>query len=513
MPANNFQANVSAAQIAVRDHNLTAAEHFFRAALSQQKNSALALVGLGQCLCQLNRATEGVPLLCQAGRISLKLAKQNSETKYILDIAYQLARCHAPEEALLLAKAALGLDADSANALHIVAMSLQALNKHSEAYTYSLRAVALAPEDANAHIQLAVLEAKLGKLSDAKQRLEWVVAKAGDANLVRAHMELGVVLDKLGEYEPAFTHLAQAGQIALQSPLAARIDNQAVFRDVGQYKAGLDAKFLQSAAVRLPDDGLPSPVFLIGFFRSGTTLAEQILATHSQVVGSDEALIVPAVLNELYKITDPSLTMSARLKSLGATEIIHLRRFYWQTAAQLLGVSVSQQLLVDKTALNILNIELINTLFPNALLIFALRDPRDVCISCFMQPFTLSALTANFLSWTDTAHFYALIMDYWLTIRDNLSVQWLELRYEDVLQDLEGQFRPIFTKMGLEWSPECSEFYRHAQKKVIKTPSFDQVTRPLYRSSVARWRNYEPQLAEILPVLKPYISAFGFDRT
>jgi Sulfotransferase family len=167
--------------------------------------------------------------------------------------------------------------------------------------------------------------------------------------------------------------------------------------------------------------------------------------------------------------------------------------------------------LIDKTALNTLNIELINTIFPDSVIIFALRDPRDVCLSCFMQPFTLSPLTANFLTWTETARFYALIMDYWLSIRDSLSLQWIELRYEDMLNDLEGQFRPIFTKMGLKWSAECREFYRHSQRKIIKTPSFDQVTRPLYTSSIHRWRNYEEHFAPILPVLKPYIERFGYD--
>ena len=299
MSANDFQANVNAAQAALHNYNFTVAEHFFRAALAQQKNSALALFGLGQCLCQSNRSSEGLSLLCQAGKITLKLAKQSGETKYILDVAYQLARFHAPEEALSLAKAALGLEANSANALHIVAMSLQALNKHEEAYSYSLRAVALAPDDANAHIQLAVLEAKLGKLGDAKCRLAWVVTKVDDPNLARAHRELGVVLDKLGEFEPAFSHLAQAGQIALRTPMLSRFDKQAVYRDIAGFKAAFDPQFLKSSIDCLPDDGLPSPVFLIGFFRSGTTLAEQILAAHPQVVGSDEALLISAVHDEM----------------------------------------------------------------------------------------------------------------------------------------------------------------------------------------------------------------------
>ena len=507
---NIFQAALQDAQAAVQKQDFMTAEIAFRQALTQQKTSVIALAGLGQSLCQLHRGKEGIPLLCQAGALLLKQAKQTKDSRHVLDIAYQLLHWHAPEEALTLVKASLAIPPNSANAQHIAALCLQSLNKHAEAYAYASRAVEFAPNDANANILLAVLSAKLNKLPEARQRLEFVINSCGGAAHARAHMELGVVLDKMGEFTPAFQHLSAAGQLSLQTPETGRMDKQAVFRDIAEYKAAFNPVFLQSAADRLPEDGLPAPVFLIGFFRSGTTLAEQILAAHAQVVSSDEAQLIPVVLAEMYKITQPGLSLAARIQSLGKAEIAQLRQHYWQTAAALFGEQVLQKVLIDKTALNILNIELINTLFPNALLLFSLRDPRDVCLSCFMQPFGLTALTANFLSWTDTARFYALIMDYWLSIRDSLSLRWFEVRYEDMVNDMEGQFRPLFTEMGLEWTAECNEFYLHAQRRVIRTPSFDQVTKPLYHTSVNRWQNYETQFAEILPVLKPFIESFGY---
>lgn len=507
---DSYQLDLSRAQDAVLKKDFVAAESFFRHALLQKSNSTRALAGVGQCLCQLNRPDEGIPFLRQAGKQLLKEAKKTGATKLILDLAYQLTHWHAPAEALILAKAVLSIDANSASAHHTASISLQALNRHAEAYAYASRTVELAPHESNAIIQLAVLEAKLGKPAVARQRLESLVAKPFDPNIARAHLELGVILDKLSEFDSAFDHLTEAGKINMNTLMARGIDKQAVFRDINQFKSAFDAQFLQSASSRLPEDDLPSPVFLIGFYRSGTTLAEQILASHPQVISSDEAHLLPPVLSELYKITNSSTSLPERLKSLGGSEITHLRQYYWQNAKRLFGQDVAQKVLLDKTTLNILNIELINTLFPNAAVIFALRDPRDICLSCFMQSFTLSSLTANFLSWNDCARFYALIMDYWVSIRDNLSLQWMELRYEDVINDIEGQFRPIFNKIGLEWSVECSEFYRHSQGKVIKTPSFDQVTRPLYNSSVDRWRHYEKHFATILPVLKPYIESFGY---
>ena len=514
--ADGFQSGLNLAQAAVLRQDFIAAEAAFRQLLGLQKQSAVALAGLGQCLCQLNRPQEGIPFLSLAAKVLQGQARQSGDIKNLLDLAYQLLHWHAPAEALLQVKAGLAINGRVANAWHIAALCLQSLNRHQEAYTHALRAVELAPQDVNALILLAVLETKLGKTEQAIRRLKWVIAQPLQADSARAHQELGVALDKHGQYDQAFTHLARAGQITLQSAAACRLDRQAVFREMAAFKAEYDAGFMQSTGSRREDDGLPAPVFLIGFYRSGTTLAEQVLAAHPQVVSSDEALLMPPVLAELYRISaaqaanQAGLSPAARIKALTAADIAHLRAFYWQTARQRLGEQVMQRVLVDKTALNILNIELINCLFPEALLIFAVRDPRDVCLSCFMQPFGLSALTANFLDWNDTAGFYALIMDYWLTIRHSLAMPWLELRYEDVLDDLEGQFRPLFAKMGLDWSAECAEFYRHAQGKVISTPSFDQVTRPLYRTSAQRWLHYQSQVALVLPLLEAYIKAFGY---
>lgn len=511
LPENTCQGYLDAAQQAVLKKDFSLAEKFFANALRHKKNSALALAGRGQCLCQLNRPNEGIPFLYQAGKVLLKEARQTGKIHYLLDLGYQLVCWHAPKEALMLATATLAIDANSASACHTAALSLQALNKHAEAYSYARRAVELAPLESNAIIQLAVLEGKLGQLDEARRRLEMLVDQKGDPNAARTHLELGVILDKAGEFDLAFKYLTEYGEISLDSPAVRWIDKKAVYREINQYRESFSAQFLQLSANVVAYDGLPSPVFLLGFYRSGTTLAEQILSAHTEVVSSEETHLITEVLNELSKITATAMTLPERIKSLGSVEIAHLRKHYWQTAKHILGQQVMHKVLIDKTALNTINIELINTIFPNSVTIFAVRDPRDVCLSCFMQPFSLSPLTVNFLDWTDSARFYALIMDYWLSIRDSLSLQWLELRYEDVLDDLEGQFRPIFVKMGLEWSDECSDFYRHSQRKIIKTPSFDQVTKPLYQSSVDRWRNYTDHFASILPILEPYIKTFGYD--
>ena len=506
-----YEKQLQFAQSCVQKGEFLAAEPFFREAIRLRKQSAIALAGLGQCLCQLTRSAEGVPYIYKAGQVLQKTAQKTGDCKDLLNLAYQLIHWHAPHEALSLAKAAWQLDSGSANANYIVALGLQGLNRIAEAYKYATRAVAIAPLESNAIILLATLEAKLGHLLEAKQRLDELVLKGAGSNQARALLELGGILDKLGEFDQAFQCLSEAAKINSNSQAVQRLDAKAVYRDIAGFQASFDASFLSSTADRVEGDGLPGPVFLLGFYRSGTTLAEQVLSAHAGVITSDEAYLLPRVLKEVVAITELNLPMPEKIKSLTIENIKHLRKMYWQLAGEVLGKQVMNKVLVDKTAMNTLNLELINVLFPGAVVIFAVRDPRDVCLSCFMQPFSLSPLTMHFLSWQGVAKFYKLIMEYWLSIRENLSLRWIELRYEDVVNDLEGQFRPVFEVMGLEWDDECARFYQHSKNKLIKTPSFSQVTQPIYSSSTQRWRGYEEKFDSVMSELEVYIKQFGYE--
>ena len=116
----------------------------------------------------------------------------------------------------------------------------------------------------------------------------------------------------------------------------------------------------------------------------------------------------------------------------------------------------------------------------------------------------------NTLSLKKTAEFYADIAGHWLFMRDRLTIPWLEIRYEDIVDDLETAVGPVFEFMGLEWTTEASQYYLHARNRDIATPSYSQVRQPLYRSSVGRWHNYESHMEKIVSVLDPFISSFGY---
>jgi len=168
---------------------------------------------------------------------------------------------------------------------------------------------------------------------------------------------------------------------------------------------------------------------------------------------------------------------------------------------------------IDKVALNSIDAGFISVIFPEANILFALRDPRDVCLSCFMQPFTASPATVNLLSWQGVARQYSAVMDLWLYLREIIQPRYLELRYEDTVSDFEATYRRVFDLLNVDWRPEVTEFHQRAHGRYIHTPSFAAVSQPLYNSAVARWRRYESHFDTILPELNRFIEVFGYDQS
>ncbi len=187
-----------------------------------------------------------------------------------------------------------------------------------------------------------------------------------------------------------------------------------------------------------------------------------------------------------------------------------LRRLYWEQIESVLYVKPGEKLVVDKDPLNIVEIALINVIFPEARVIVALRDPRDVCLSCFMQSFRLNAATINFRSIERTAEFYAEVMQLWLDLRHKLSLPFVEVRYEDLVDDTEGQTRRLIDLLGLPWHDDVRRFSEKSQGRFVSTPSDAAVREPVHRRAVERWRKYEKSLAPVAPTLQPFVDAFGY---
>jgi tetratricopeptide (TPR) repeat protein len=513
-PAPNLSALLTRGRQAIDEGDFVSVELWYREILSLDPQNAEALASVGQCLCRKKRKREGLRYLQQAARQVEKDAAKTRDTRLANELCSQLQHWGDMDGALRLAQLSVKLAPRSAVAHNNLALCLSRVNRTVEAIPAADRACELLPGHPACLTLRAVLSVHAREYADARERLEAVIAANRDpVQTARAWLELANVRDKLGEYDQAFAACWQAAELHRALPETHAVDADSIFDTLDRERTGYDRNLLRRWAADGFDDGLPAPVFLFGFLRSGTTLTEQVLAAHPRIITSDENDFIFELTHELERLTGIARNNPAALRALTTDQARSLRRYYWERVEQEFGPEALQRKFVDKLALNSISTGLIATLFPDASILFALRDPRDICISCFMQAFTLSPGTVNLLSWDGIARQYAAVMDLWLTLRDQIPCRYLELRYEDTVGDFEATYRKVFDLIEVEWLPEVARFHENVQGRFISTPSFTAVNQPLYSSAVARWRRYENHFAPVIERLRAYINALGYEDT
>ncbi|MEX2644422.1 MAG: sulfotransferase [Acetobacterales bacterium] len=385
----------------------------------------------------------------------------------------------------------------------LLAHALERLNRLDEAEAAAAAALDLSPADCGATINLARVERRTGRAGQARNRLRALLASPGNVSEAQrgtALVELGFACDRLGEVDAAFDAFAAGQALLAIAPEARRHDPERIY-------ALLDALRDESPPVTSGEEpGPDDPVFLVGFPRSGTTLTEQILAAHPRLLTTDEEPFLPDLTHEW-----PALAGGAYphgLASLSDDAAAQLRDRYRAALARRFGAGGRR--VVDKLPLNILHLGLIRRLFPAAPVIVALRDPRDVVLSCFMQQFAPNAPMVQFFDLARSARFYAAVMDLWLGWREDLDPPAMESRYEDVVQDVERAARRLIAHVGEDWTDAVLAYADAARDRAITTPSYRDVGEPIHGRARGRWRRYEKQLAPVLGILDPYARALGY---
>jgi tetratricopeptide (TPR) repeat protein len=249
-------------------------------------------------------------------------------------------------------------------------------------------------------------------------------------------------------------------------------------------------------------DHTSQPIFVFGLPRSGTTLVEQVLASHSQVNGAGELPFLRRALEALPPVVAGTETPEARVQALDAATLLQLAGGYREAIRDLLaredaaGQRADPQRVVDKMPDNYLYLGLIALLFPRATLIHVRRDLRDVAVSCWMNHF-------RSIAWADDAEHiarrsweYQRLMAYWRRV---LPLPIHEVRYEHLVDNFEAEAQQLVAVCGLDWEPACLQFHRTARP--VRTASATQVRQPLYRRSVGRWQSYELHLAALFEKL------------
>lgn len=252
-----------------------------------------------------------------------------------------------------------------------------------------------------------------------------------------------------------------------------------------------------------------TPTFLVGFPRSGTTLLDSILRTHSQIDVAEEKPVLFIAEKFLKSIDYNRIKDDEQL----AEALIAARNIYEIEFKKYTSNSVSTDTFIDKLPLNILKAGLIHQLYPEAKFILAVRHPLDTILSCWMQKFELNAAMSNMVELNRIVDFYCVAMETFNICRDIFNLNVHEIRYEDLIDNLQYEVGSLLQFLNLNWEPELENYHQTASLRGrIATPSYTQVVEPIYKNARYRWVNYEDYLSEFKEKVSPWISQYKYDH-
>lgn len=349
------------------------------------------------------------------------------------------------------------------------------------------------------------------KAIDLLRKLASSLAREAEIRL-EALGDLALLHDRQGEYDEAFDLATEAKQVHLGRSSAEQATSHHVIGRFAQMVDQLQPEDFErwSREFEPPSNDL-RPVLLTGFPRSGTTLLEQVLDAHPQVVSLEERdLIAREILPAMHGRLSAAEPLLRILNEQSGESIAQHRRFVWQAFEAMGGRSLDGLVHVDKNPAYNLVIPFYLRLFPETRFLVALRDPRDVLLSCYLRYLPLNPISVTFLTLQSTAHRYALDMTAWLKFSTMIPGSWTEVRYEDIVRDLEPESRRVCETLDVPWDPGVMDYRRHLKGKRVNSPTYDDVTRPIYSSAIGRWKNYRKHLEPHFEPLAPFLEAFEY---
>lgn len=366
------------------------------------------------------------------------------------------------------------------------------------------------PEDPHAAALMGRVLRRQKRLDEAERILAAAAGATGQARrgLYRVGFELAQLYEARRQPEEAYRWFDRANRQQRDEVPAGAARPERAFAEITALKQAFAGtpRWIGEVEADVADE-FADPVFLVGFPRSGTTLLDQILDSHDRVEVLEER---PLVAGLIARMRELGVAYPSALENLDAARISELRRFYFAQRDRYLTPAAGH-VFVDKMPLNIVHAGLIRRVFPKARFILALRHPCDVCLSCFMQSFALNHWMAVFTSLPETVRLYRELFSLWRLYVDRLGFDFVAVRYEDLIADLRAAAEPILGFLGLDWEDRMAEFHRHALgRKVLATPSYAQVTRPIYGDAVARWRRYGFVMEDAARTLADEIRQFGY---
>ncbi len=458
------------------------AAEVWREVIRRQPDRAESYFHLAQELAGLGLVVEA--LYCHDRAIAL----EPDNPAFHCGRGYVLMHLHDAKKAEMAYRKALAISPDNKTAWRGLGWALRLLGRFDEADACVRRLKELDPADLRA-VQHVPSTGQYPEQAGEIERLESVLdrCETNSADRITAGFALGRLLDMANRFDEAFARYAAANALVRQTwPRGGdRFDAELFSRSID--------RLIETTTPNLLADAVPTgsmselPVFIVGMPRSGTTLVEQICASHSRIFGAGELTHIPRIAIDLKRHRGDEESKALARQHAADGHVLRLHR---------LGQGAVR--VVDKLPDNILNLGLIARMFPRARVIYCSRDPRDISLSCYFQQFNDGAqyFSYDLGDCLERCREIRRLAAYW---RRLMPSHMIEVNYETLVADLESESRRVIEFLGLDWEPTCLDFHR--TERTVATISHWQVRQPLYSSSVGRWRHYERHLAPFLAAL------------
>ena len=531
--SNNFEANLNLGTLYARQSKFHEAVKYLEVAISQNSKVPQIYNNLGLIYTHLDKNEKAIEVFNKV----IKLNSASSVTYCHLGIAYtNLSKVIEAEESY---KKSLELDPKNALSLYNYGTLFKRLNDPKNAEKYLTKAISISPNNFPPYNNLMEVYDK----SNQNEKLKKLIndAKSKFKNNTSINLFDAKLLFKLKEYEKVIELLEKISFDGKEKYkehnrtelIAKSYDHISNYKKAFEYfkitnevnydlnKDIVDKnKYIEVIEKRIKffdkeksiDWPILSeinknsdPTFLIGFPRSGTTLLDTILRSHPLIDVLEEKPIVDKFVELL------NIKIKSDFKNLKDHKIDkEMRDFYFREKSNY-SSKKNCKIVIDKMPLNTVYVGEIVRFFPNAKFIFAIRHPSDCVLSCFMQNFLLNNAMTNFLNLEDSAKLYNQVMILWELYNNKLKINFHMIRYEDLIENFETEVKKLLNYLGVDWSNKVTEFYKTSKKRgMLNTPSYNQVSQPLYTKSIGRWKNYQDQFQDISPILDKWIQKFSY---
>ena len=316
---------------------------------------------------------------------------------------------------------------------------------------------------------------------------------------------LGKDYDKIKHYKKAFNCFKKSNSLVSSSVESQLYNPKNYQNEISQLIISY-SKIKKLEWENKIENKIISPVFLIGFPRSGTTLLDNILSSHPNICTLEEKPMIAMVKKSLNK-----LASYENLKKLNLHDLQNLQEIYLDELTKYLPNKLLHgKVFIDKLPLSIIDVSLILRIFPKAKFILAIRHPLDCILSCFMQTFNLNDAMANFLNLKNTAELYNKSMKLFDIYESIFKLDFHLIKYENLIFSLKDETTKLLNFLDLNWEKEVDNYRSNALDKKINTPSYNQVTEKIYTRASGRWKNYKNEMHDIMPIMQFWIEKWGY---